>query len=86
MAEKTKLTKEQKAAAKAKKKAEKKQSKVGTFFKNLKAELKKISWYSAHDTIQNSIWVIVAMVICAIVLGAIDWGFGSLIALLGRIG
>ena len=67
MAEKTKLTKEQKAAAKAKKKAEKKQSKVGTFFKNLKAELKKISWYSAHDTIQNSIWVIVAMVICAII-------------------
>ena len=86
MAEKTKLTKEQKAAAKAKKKAEKKPSKVGMFFKNLKAELKKISWYSAHDTIQNSIWVIVAMVICAIVLGAIDWGFGSLIALLGRIG
>lgn len=74
-------------AAKPQTKKEKKQKthKVRTFFKELRAEMKKITWFSKQDTLKSSALVIAIIVVFAVVLGLIDWGFGSLIALLGNL-
>lgn len=77
---------EEKVKAEKKKPAKKEKSgKVSKFFKELKGEMKKITWYSAHDTIQNSTWVVVALIILTIVIGGVNFGFGKLIGLLGNI-
>ncbi len=68
-----------------KKEKKQKSHKVRGFFKDLKAETKKITWYSKMDTLKSSGIVIAAIVIFTVVIGLIDWGFGSLIALLGNI-
>ena len=84
MAEETVRTeKAEKAAAKpAKKPKQKKEHKIGKFFKDLKSELKKITWYSAHDTIHSSIWTIIALVVFTVVIGGVNWGLSSLIAII----
>ncbi len=74
---------EKKKPAKVKKE---KSHKISKYFKELKGELGKITWYSAHDTFQNSLWVIVALVIFTVVIGGVNLGFSEIITLLGRIG
>jgi preprotein translocase subunit SecE len=80
-----KTEKPAKKNAKSDKSTKKKQKshKISNYFKDLKSELKKITWFSAQDTLKNSVWVVVALVILSIVIGAIDWCFGTLIALVG---
>ena len=68
--------------AKAKKEKSKKASK---FFADLKSEMKKITWFSKKDTLKSSGLVIAVLVVFAIVIGAIDWSFGQLVALLGTL-
>ena len=60
--------------------------KISRYFKDLKGEMGKITWFSAHDTFQNSLWVIVALVIFTVVIGGVNLGFSEIITLLGRIG
>lgn len=84
--EKTTAVKAEKAKkskpAKVKKEKSKKASK---FFSDLKSEMKKITWFSKRDTLKSSGLVIAVLVVFAIVIGAIDWSFGQLIALLGTL-
>ena len=77
-AEKPKKAKKQKAKKEKTRKASK-------FFADLKSEMKKITWYSKKDTVKSSGLVIAVLVVFAIILGAVDWSFGSLIALLGSL-
>ncbi len=62
-----------------------KSGKVSKFFKELKGEMGKITWFSAHDTIQNSTWVVVALVILAVLIGGVNYGLSQLVGLLGKI-
>ena len=70
---------------KAQKVKKEKTRKKSTFFADLKSEMKKITWYSKKDTAKSSGLVIAVLVVFAIVIAAIDWSFGQLIALLGTL-
>ena len=87
MAEEKNLTEKVEKPAKVKKQKAKKEKtrKASRFFADLKSEMKKITWYSKKDTFKSSGLVIAVLVVFAIVLGAIDWSFGQLIALLGTL-
>ena len=96
MADKTKKTEEtevkdskvEKAPAKAAKPAKDKvpfTKKVGTFFKENKAELKKIVWFSKSQTIKTTAVVLVAMLICSAAVSLLDIGFASVISALSKL-
>lgn len=81
------------AEAKAEKKpAEKKQSfskragsRINKFLRDYKSELKKIVWYDRKSTIRSSIIVVVAVIVSAVVLGALDFGFSQALMALGKL-
>lgn len=84
--EKTTAVKAEKPKKDKPKKAKKEKShKISKFFADLKSEMHKITWYSKKDTLKSSGLVIAALIVFAIVIGAIDWSFGQLIALLGTL-
>ncbi len=56
--------------------------KVKTLIREYAAELKKVSWSSKKDVINNTIVVLVFVLGLAIIIGLLDLLFGSLIALL----
>lgn len=78
-----KTEKVEKKAAKPKKEKKEKSHKISKFFKDLKSELKKITWYSKHDTINSSVWTIIALVIFSAVIFGVNWGFSALLSLIG---
>jgi preprotein translocase subunit SecE len=45
------------------------------------AELKKVNWLSRREVIHLTVMVLVVTVVVGIILGAIDYGFSSLIHL-----
>lgn len=55
---------------------------VVKFFRDTKSELKKVVWPSKHDVKNNTITVIVVVLIAAVVLIALDLIFGGAIHLL----
>ena len=55
---------------------------VAKFFRDTKSELKKVVWPSKHDVKNNTITVIVVVLIAAVVLIALDLIFGGAIHLL----
>lgn len=58
---------------------------IGTWFKSLKSECKKISWASWSSVRSNSLIVIVAVIIVSVVLGILDYCFSGAIVGLSRI-
>ena len=95
MADKTTNTEEaveeskvEKAPAKAKKPAKEKVpffKKIGTFFKENKAELKKIVWFGKSQTIRTTVVVLIALVICSAAISLLDIGFSAVISTLSKI-
>lgn len=79
--EKEKAVKTEKKSVKPAKKKKEKSHKISGYF----SELKKITWYSAHDTLQNSVWVVAALIILTAVIGGVNWGFAQIMLLLGRL-
>ena len=72
--------------AKKAKKDKKPRKGLGTYLKEMKSELKKITWYSWHDTLHATIWVCIALVILGAILGVVDLAFSKgLIPLLNSI-
>ena len=72
----------------AKQEKEKKPSvfrRLGAWFKSLRAEAKKISWASWNSVRSNSMIVIIAVVICSVVIGILDYGFSAAIVGLSRL-
>ena len=63
---------EQKAKAPAKKK-DKKPNRVVRWFKDLKGELKKVTWPSAKDTAKNVGIVIVCVLLVGVLIWVFDW-------------
>lgn len=55
------------------------------FFKDYKSELKKIVWPSREETIKSSWVVLVALTATALVIGGLDYLFGQLVLLLGKV-
>ena len=57
-------------------------AKVVQFFKESKAELKKVVWPTKEDVISSIKVVIISTVVMAVILGALDLGFSELFRLL----
>ena len=55
---------------------------IGKYIKDTKSEQKKVVWPSKHDVKNNTITVIVVVLIAAVVLIALDLIFGGAIHLL----
>lgn len=51
---------------------------IGKFFRETKAELKKVSWPSKKQLIHNTLIILAFIIIVAIILSALDMGFGAL--------
>ena len=82
MAENKKVTETAKKPAKPKKPF---WGRIVKFFKDYKSELKKIVWPSREETIKSSWVVLVSLAVTALVIGGLDYLFGQLILLLGKI-
>ena len=67
-----------------KKRKEKKPKKTGGFtkyFRDLKGEFKKIVWPSKKQIINNTLVVIVAIIVCGVFIWAMDLGLSALMDL-----
>ena len=78
-----KLTAAEKKAAKQSKR-EAKANKPG-FFKGVKSEMKKITWYPKKATLVNTAWVGAALILLAVVTGLVDAGLSKGLELLGSL-
>ncbi len=67
--------------------APKKKHSIVKYFKDARSEFKKVVWPSRKQVVNNTIVVIIALVVSGIAIWALDTGFGSLLMLiLGRTG
>ena len=65
----------------------KKKRSIVKYFKDARSEFKKVVWPSRKQVVNNTIVVIIALVVSGIAIWALDTGFGSLLMLiLGRTG
>ena len=55
---------------------------IASAFKNMAAELKKVSWPSRKELINYSVLVVVFVVAMAVVIGLLDLGSSALVRLL----
>lgn len=79
--------KEKKVAEAANKpqKPEKKKGKLGNAWRGFKSEVKKIVWPSWKQVLKNAFVVIVVVVVCAIMIGALDYAFSQGIIALTKL-
>jgi preprotein translocase subunit SecE len=47
-------------------------TRIGDWFRGMKSELKKVVWPTPKQTMNNTLVVIVSIVVSAIVIGAVD--------------
>ena len=66
---------------KQKEKKPKKNGGFGKYFRDLKGEFKKIVWPSKKQIINNTIVVIVAIIVCGVFIWAMDLGLSALMDL-----
>ncbi len=52
-------------------------SKIGQFFRESKAELKKVVWPTRNDVLSSVKVVIISTVVMAVLLGLLDTGFAA---------
>jgi len=77
--------------SKPEKKQEKKNKKpsifarMGKFFREYKAEMKKVTWASRGDTLRNFLVVGITVIVVGLVTGALDLGFNQGITALGKL-
>ena len=60
-------------------------AKIKKAWKEFKAEFKKIVWSSKKNTFNNTVLVIVSMVVVAVCIGVLDYAFSSLLTALGGL-
>ena len=60
-------------------------SRIGKFFADCRAELKKVVWASRKSTIRNTILVVCAIVLVSAVTGLFDFIFSGAISILNRL-
>ncbi len=59
--------------------------KIGKFFKDYKAELKKIAWPTWRANTKTTVVVIITLVICSVLVGVLDLAFNKGILWLGTL-
>ena len=47
------------------------------FWKTMKSELKKVTWFSRKQTFTSTLLVLVVMAVAALVIGVLDFGFSN---------
>ena len=57
-------------------------NRLGRFFRDLKAELKKVAWPSGSDTMKKTGIVVVCVIIVGIFIWLFDWLAGEIISAL----
>ncbi len=57
---------------------------IGRFLKDCKSEMKKVVWYGRKQTINNSLVVLVTMIIVGAIITGLDIGLLALIKLLAE--
>ena len=62
--------------------ADSKEKKTG-FFKTVSAEFKKIIWPTGSTVLRNTAVTLLMVVLLGILVGAVDFGLGALLGLLG---
>lgn len=60
--------------------------KIAKFFKDYKSEIGKISWMSRKDLLRSTLVVLAVLIVAAVVIGLLDFGFSALVRLLSSIG
>jgi len=60
-------------------------ARISKFLREYKSELKKIVWYDRKSTIRSSIIVVVAVLVSALFLGILDFGFSQALMALGKL-
>lgn len=83
-AAKDEVTEAKKDVKKADKKPARK-NRIGKFFREYRAEMKKVTWASRKDTIRNAIVVAITVVVVGGVIGGLDALFDLGIRTLGNI-
>ena len=73
-----KLTAAEKKAARREAKANK-----PSFFKGVKSEMRKVTWYPKKATLVNTAWVGAALILLAVVTGLVDTGLSWGLKFLG---
>lgn len=76
-AEKAKAVKSDKKDAKAKKSKPSIPSRMAAWFRSCKSEMKKIVWASPKTVLNNSVMVIVSIVVVAVVIALLDYLFSA---------
>lgn len=59
--------------------------KLKKFWKNYKSELKKITWYSRKQTFYSTRLVLACIIISAVFIGVLDFGFSMGLEGLGKL-
>ena len=58
---------------------------INKFFKEYWSEIKKVSWYSPKDTMKATGIVLVFLIVAAVAIGLLDFGFTRIIKWLAEI-
>lgn len=58
---------------------------IGSWFKSLWSEAKKVSWANASSVRKNTIIVIICVIVLSAIIGLLDYLLSSSIAGLGRM-
>ena len=75
-----------KSDEKAKKPAkENKMGKIKEAWRGFRSEVKKVVWPSWKQVLKNTGIVLVVVLICAVIIGALDFAFGNGIAALAKL-
>ena len=76
MAENEKVVKTENKPSKPEKK-EKKKGRLKDAWRGFKSEVKKIVWPTGKQTFKNLLVVLVIIVVCAIIIAALDYAFAN---------
>ena len=64
---------------------EKKKGKIKEAWRGFKSEVKKVVWPSWKQVLKNTGIVLAVILVCAIIIGALDYAFGTGIAALTKL-
>ena len=64
---------------------EKKKGKIKEAWRGFKSEVKKVVWPSGKQVLKNTGIVLVIILVCALIIGALDYAFGTGIAALTKL-
>ena len=58
---------------------------IAKWFREMKSELKKVVWPTGKQLLNNTLVVLVAVIVVGVILFAFDWLAGEGISLLGKL-